>query len=53
MPLEELDMDKVFDLGCKKFLKKMQKRKFYMISHSRPSLRLSLQIFRPMERLHV
>ncbi len=29
MPLEESDMDIVFDLGCKQFLKKMQKGKFY------------------------
>lgn len=29
MPLEESDMDSVFDLGCKLFLKKMQKGKFY------------------------
>jgi hypothetical protein len=29
MPLEESDMDKVFDLGCKQFLKKMQNCKFY------------------------
>ena len=29
MPLEESDMDKVFDLGCKQFLKKMQNGKFY------------------------
>jgi len=29
MPLEESDMDRVFDLGCKQFLKKMQKCKFY------------------------
>jgi len=29
MPLEESDMDRVFDLGCKQFLKKMQKGKFY------------------------
>lgn len=29
MPLEESDMDRVFDLGCKQFLKKMQNCKFY------------------------
>ena len=29
MPLEESDMDSVFDLGCKLFLKKMQNGKFY------------------------
>jgi hypothetical protein len=29
MPLEESDMDKVFDLGCKQFLKKMRNCKFY------------------------
>lgn len=29
MPLEESDMDRVFDLGCKQFLKKMQNSKFY------------------------
>ena len=29
MPLEESDMDRVFDLGCKQFLKKMQNGKFY------------------------
>jgi hypothetical protein len=29
MPLEESEMDRVFDLGCKLFLKKMQKGKFY------------------------
>ncbi len=29
MPLEESDMDRVFDLGCKQFLKKMRKGKFY------------------------
>jgi hypothetical protein len=29
MPLEESDMDRVFDLGYKQFLKKMQKGKFY------------------------
>ncbi len=29
MPLEESDMDIVFDLGCKQFLKKMQKGKYY------------------------
>jgi hypothetical protein len=29
MPLEESDMDRVFDLGCKQFLKKMQNDKFY------------------------
>jgi hypothetical protein len=29
MPLEESDMDKVVDLGCKQFLKKMQNDKFY------------------------
>jgi hypothetical protein len=29
MPLEESEMDRVFDLGCKHFLKKMQKGKFY------------------------
>ena len=29
MPLEESDMDIMFDLGCKQFLKKMQNGKFY------------------------
>jgi len=29
MPLEESDMDRVYDLGCKQFLKKMQNCKFY------------------------
>ncbi len=29
MPLDEQDMDKVFDLKCKYFLKKMEKDKFY------------------------
>ncbi len=29
MPLEEKDMEKVFDLKCKYFLKKMQTGKFY------------------------
>jgi hypothetical protein len=29
MPLEESDMDRIFDLGCKQFLKKMQNCKFY------------------------
>ena len=29
MPLEESEMDRVFDLGCKQFLKKMQNCKFY------------------------
>jgi hypothetical protein len=29
LPLEEKDMDKVFDLKCKYFLKKMQTGKFY------------------------
>ena len=29
MPLEETDMDRIFDLRCKQFLKKMQKSKFY------------------------
>ena len=29
MPLEESDMDRIFDLGCKQFLKKMGKGKFY------------------------
>jgi hypothetical protein len=29
MPLEESDMDRIFDLGCKHFLKKMQNCKFY------------------------
>lgn len=29
MPLEESNMDRVFDLGCKQFLKKMQNCKFY------------------------
>jgi hypothetical protein len=29
MPLEESDIDRVFDLRCKQFLKKMQKCKFY------------------------
>ncbi len=29
MPLEESDMDRVFDLGCKHFLNKMQNCKFY------------------------
>jgi hypothetical protein len=29
MPLEESEMDRVFDLGCKLFLKKMQIGKFY------------------------
>jgi hypothetical protein len=29
MPLDEKDMDKVFDLKCKYFLKKMEVGKFY------------------------
>jgi len=29
MPLEEQDMDKVFDLRCKYFLKEMETGKFY------------------------
>jgi len=29
MPLKEKDMDRVFDLGCKEFLKKMENGKFY------------------------
>ncbi|HUK84857.1 MAG TPA: hypothetical protein VLU95_03240 [Candidatus Acidoferrum sp.] len=29
MPLDEADMDTVFGLGCKLFLKKMEKGKFY------------------------
>lgn len=29
MPLEKKDMDRVFDLGCKEFLKKMENNKFY------------------------
>ncbi len=29
MPLEEKDMDKIYDLGCKLFLKKMKSREFY------------------------
>ena len=29
MPLEEADMDRIFDLGCKQFLKKMEKGNFY------------------------
>jgi hypothetical protein len=29
MPLEEKDMEKVFDLKCKYFLKKMEAGKFY------------------------
>lgn len=29
MPLEEKDMEKIFDLKCKYFLKKMQAGKFY------------------------
>jgi len=29
MPLEESDMDRLFDLGCKQFLRKMQNSKFY------------------------
>jgi len=29
MPLEESEMDRVFDLGCKQFLKKMQNCKYY------------------------
>jgi hypothetical protein len=29
MPFEESDMDRVFDLGCKQFLKKMESCKFY------------------------
>ncbi len=29
MPLEEKDMDRVFELGCKEFLKKMEINKFY------------------------
>lgn len=29
MPLEESDMDRIFDLRCKQFLKKMKKDKFY------------------------
>ena len=29
MPLEEADMDKVFDVGCKRFLRKMQNGKYY------------------------
>ena len=29
MPLDESEMDRVFDLGCKQFLKKMQNCKFY------------------------
>ena len=32
MPLEEKDMDRVFDLRCKQFLKKMEKGKFYSYS---------------------
>ena len=30
MPLEQSDMDKVFDLGCKQFLKKMENDNFYL-----------------------
>ena len=29
MPLERTDMDRIFDLRCKQFLKKMEKGKFY------------------------
>jgi hypothetical protein len=29
MPLEEKDMDRVFELDCKEFLKKMEINKFY------------------------
>ncbi len=29
MPLEEKDMDEIYDLGCKLFLKKMKSGEFY------------------------
>jgi len=32
MPFEEADTDRIFDLGCKLFLKKMEKGKFYSYS---------------------
>ena len=32
MPLEHKDMDRVFELRCKQFLKKMKKGKFYSYS---------------------
>ena len=32
LPLEENDMDKLFDLKCKNFLKKMVKGKYYSYS---------------------
>jgi hypothetical protein len=46
MPLEESEMDRVFDLGCKQFLKKMQKGKFYSYQEM-SKLILDYSIHRP------
>ena len=46
MPLEESEMDRAFDLGCKLFLKKMQNSKFYSYQEMR-KLILENSVHRP------
>jgi hypothetical protein len=41
MPLDEKDMDKVFDLKCKYFLKKMEVGKFYSYAEIKNLILLS------------
>ncbi len=51
MPLEESDIDSVFDFGCKQFLKKMQKGKFYSYKEM-SKLILENSIHRPRLETH-
>jgi hypothetical protein len=46
MPLDEKDMEKVFDLKCKYFLKKMEAGKFYSYDEMR-QLILETSLHRP------
>ena len=46
MPLDEQDMEKVFDLRCKYFLKKMEAGKFYSIDEM-SQLILASSLHRP------
>ena len=50
MPLDEKDMDKVFDLKCKYFLKKMEKGRFYSYAELK-SLILENSLHRPQVKV--